>query len=121
MTLTRLGRTARLAVTIFLVCCAANGFFCWSVPAWFGLFGPPDGLVSPGVDKWLVGPLACVIYVLQYPSYWVTGQTRWWNQWSTGPFVILTSILSATLYTGIIVSIKMWRARRRGTVTREAA
>jgi hypothetical protein len=59
----------RTAAVVFGVLCLTNIFFDWSFPAWFGLIGPPEGLLSPSVDKWVITPLAMAAYVLQFPSY----------------------------------------------------
>jgi hypothetical protein len=103
---------ARLALVVFVGCCTANAFFWWSVPAWLSLFGEPAGLVSPGVDRWLITPMAMAIYLLQYPSYWVARHSPWEAHGPIWAGVIAESLVSTALYAPILVAVIRWRQKR---------
>ena len=114
----------RVVLIVFLGFCLANAFFWWSFPAWFTLFGgAPNGLISPRIDKWIIEPLAVVVYTMQYPSYLVAQQSPWWDSGPTPPLVITTSMISAAIYAPLILGLarvvrgrKTKRCSNRGTV-----
>jgi hypothetical protein len=112
LTLSVSGPTARWAVGLFAVLCAANSFFEWSFPAWFSLWGSPSGLLTPMVDKWVITPLAMVVYVLQYPSYAVLYGAPWLSNVKPPLSVILASVLSMVVYLPLTLWIRQ-HARRR--------
>jgi hypothetical protein len=114
----QLSRAVRVALAVFVVSAVANVFFWWSFPAWFSLWGPPDGLVSPVVDRWIVTPAAMVVYALQYPSYRIAERSRWWAHGPIAPLVGLASVVTTALYAPVIVWALRWREQR---ATRRAA
>ena len=99
-------------VILFAVLCVINTFFNWSFPAWFGIFGPPMGLVSPGVDKWVITPVAMAIYFLQFPSYAVLYNVRALANVAVPSSVILASLFSMPIYLPLILWIRSYRMRR---------
>jgi hypothetical protein len=105
----------RLALALFAGFTVANAFFWWSFPAWFSLFGSPDGLITPFVDKWVITPVAMGVYVIQFPSYVVVSQTAWWDRGTSPPLVILASLLSSALYTPLALWATRFLRRRRTT------
>jgi len=113
------GYAARWAFGLFGVLCAANSFFEWSFPAWFSLWGSPPGLLTPAVDKWIVTPLAIVVYLLQYPSYALLYGAPWLASVRPPLSVILASLFSMAFYLPLTLWIRQ-RARRRAAEMRRS-
>ena len=103
----------RIGLTLFAVLCVVNAFFNWSFPAWFGIFGPPMGLVSPGVDKWVITPLAMAVYFLQFPSYAVLYNVKALANAGAPSSVILASFFSMPVYLPLTLWIRSHRMRRK--------
>jgi hypothetical protein len=106
------GLTARWALVLFVVLCAANAFFEWSFPAWFSLWGSPSGLLTPLVDKWVIAPLATVVFLLQYPSYAVLYGAPWLSNVKPLLSVLLASVFSMVVYLPLTLWIRQHAKRR---------
>jgi hypothetical protein len=96
---------------VFGVLCLGNAFFDWSFPAWFGIFGPPDGLVSAGVDKWVITPLAMAIYFLQLPSYAILYNVKPFSNLDTPATIVVASLFSMAIYLPPVLWLRGRRMR----------
>jgi hypothetical protein len=103
----------RSTAAVFGVLCLGNAFFYWSFPAWFGIFGPPDGLVSPGVDKWVITPLAMAIYFLQLPSYAILYNVKPFSNLHAPATVVVASLFSMAIYLPPVLWLRGRRMRHR--------
>lgn len=99
----------RIGAALFGILCLVNAFFDWSFPAWFGIFGPPEGLVTPGVDKWVITPLAMAVYFLQLPSYAILYNVRPFSLLRAPATVVVASLFSMAIYLPPV----LWLRRRR--------
>jgi hypothetical protein len=93
---------------------AVNAFFMWSFPAWFSLFGEPDGLVTPAIDTWVISPLASVIAIVQAPTFAIyDGFGLDQVKLSNPGIALLWSTISTVLYAPLmLVAMRVWRMRR---------
>jgi len=112
--------SVRVGAAVFVASCIANAFFWWSFPAWFGLFGPPKGLVNPMVDKWLIAPVAmAVLFFLQLPANVLFNLVHVHiGKESDTSNLIMTSLVSTCLYAPFLMGVFAWRKARGGITTR---
>jgi hypothetical protein len=106
-------RTVLTCLALFAGFCVANSFFWWSSPAWLSFFdAPPRGLVNPVLDKWVIMPAAMCVSFVQYPIFAALSQTSVWASAHTWPNILITSFLSAVLYSPLIMWLTRWARRR---------
>jgi hypothetical protein len=102
-------------IEVFFVFVLLNVFFMWSFPAWFAPFEEADGLVSPAVDTWIIGPVAAVIAMVQAPTFAIvngSGLDRQEVSYPAIALVLLWSGISTTLYAPLVL-LARWALRKR--------
>ena len=88
---------------VFGACVLANTFFYWSAAAWLDLFGPPPGLIAPLADRWLIMPLALLVWVSQFASYAALERIESLAPLTTAARVALVSLFSTALYAPLVL------------------
>jgi hypothetical protein len=103
-----------MVLSVLVPFVAANAFFMWSFPAWFSLFGEPDGLVTPGVDSWVIKPLAAIIATVEAPTFAIyNGFGLDQVKLSNLGIAMLWSAISTVLYTPVMLLARWGLGRRR--------